>query len=114
MLFLDPKECSLEGFKIRCVGDLNKTMVGGNKKARAILVEQARIFHENGKAEIMTKVCYGHNVGRLADTPAARKILLLQKIYEFGWFHTKEWFDVLLATFKRYPTELELERLLSI
>ena len=111
-VLLIPRGCALSGFKIRCVGDLqghhiiNKSMVGGNEAARKILAACP--------PEIMADCCMGHNIGRLADTPAARKILLLQKIYEFGWFHMAEWFDVLLKTFKRYPTELELERLLSI
>jgi len=111
-ILLVPKGCALSGFKIRCVGDLqghhiiNKSKTRGNKEGRDILVACP--------LEIMAKVCYGHNVGRLSDTPAACKILLLQKIYEFGWFHMADWFKVFLATFKRYPTELELERLLSI
>lgn len=111
-ILLVPKGCALSGFKIRCVGDLqghhiiNKGNTRGNPEGRSILTACP--------PEIMALVCYAHNVGRLADTPTARKILLLQKIYQFDWFHMKEWFDVFLATFKRYPTELELERLLSI
>lgn len=109
---IDPDRCALEGFIIRCNdGELqghhiiNKSKTLGNKEGRAILAACPD--------EIMAQVCYAHNVDRLADSRAAAKILLLQKIYEHGWSHMKEWFDVFLATFKVHPTELELERLLE-
>lgn len=109
---LKPERCALEGFIIRCNdGELqghhiiNKTEVLGNSKGRAILAACPPI--------IMAQVCSAHNVGRLADSPAARKILLLQNIYKYGWDIMKEWFDLFLATFKQHRTDLELERILS-
>ena len=35
--------------------------------------------------ELMSEICYAHNVGKSADSREARKILLLQNIYLFGW-----------------------------
>lgn len=109
---LVPDKCALEGFIINCSGGkfqghhiINKSETLGNKEGRAILAACPE--------EIMAQVCSAHNVGRLADSPAARKILLLQQIYKFGWIPMKEWFTVFLATFKEYRIDLELERLLS-
>ena len=108
---LNPKGCCLIGYGIRCDGPptgghiLNKSKVRGNPEGRAILAACPD--------EIMTNQCYQHNVSRFADTPEAVKIMLLQKIYEHGYLHMAEWFDVFLATFKVHPTHLELERLIS-
>ena len=108
---LDPEHCALEGYAIPCSGTptgghiINKSKVRGNKEARAILAACP--------PEIMTVQCYQHNVSRWADTPDAVKIMLLQKIYEFGYLHMNDWFGVFLATFKVHPVDLELERLIS-
>ncbi len=118
-LVLDPKGCSLQGFGIRCDGPptgghiINKSKTQGNAEGRAILVEQARLFNLHGEAEIMSTQCSAHNVGRIADTPRAVQIQLLQKIYKYGYSHMASWFDEFLATFKEHRTELELERLLD-
>ena len=111
MIKLVYSNCALEGFKIKCSGELtgghiiHKSKATGNKEGRAILAACP--------PEIMTRQCYAHNVGRISNCREAMKIMLLQKIYEFGWFHMKEWFEIFLATFKEKPIELELERLLS-
>jgi len=116
---LDPKHCSLEGYIIPCSGRLtgghilHKSDAAGNAEGRAILVAQAKIFMETGKAEIMAWQCVAHNVNRYANSPEAKRIQLLQKIYVYGWAHMKEWFEMFLATYKVRPTELELERLLK-
>lgn len=112
-LYLKPPDgvCSLTGYAIWCDGPLqghhmiNKGKVGGNAEARKILVACPD--------EIMADVCVAHNIGRMADTPEARKILLLQKIHKYGYNHMKEWFEVFLSTFKVRPHEWELEVLLS-
>lgn len=109
--YLKAPACALEGYIIKCDGPMtgghiiHKGEVQGNAKAREILAACP--------PEIMTVQCYDHNISRWANTREAKKILLLQKIYEFGWDHIAEWFDVFLATFKVHPVELELERLLS-
>ena len=112
MIYLiNPERCALEGYAIPCSGHmtgghiLNKSKVRGNPEGRAILAACPD--------EIMTNQCYQHNVSRFADTPEAVKIMLLQKIYEFGYLHMHDWFEVFLATFKVHPVELELERLIS-
>ena len=111
--------CALAGYGTACCGELtgghiiNKSKTRGNKAGRAILVKQAKIFKETGKAEIMAVQCMEHNVNRWADEPAAVKIMLLQKIEEYGHDHMAEWFETFLATFKVRPIELELERLIA-
>lgn len=116
---LNPQGCALVGYGPKCYGRLtgghliNKSKVGGNKEGRAILVAQAKLFVETGIAEIMTLQCVAHNVNRWADEPEAVKIMLLQKIYEFGYLRMAEWFDIFLATFDVHPIDLELARLLS-
>ena len=116
---LNPVGCALIGYGCQCYGNptgghiINKSKVAGNKGGRAILVEQAKVYKATGIAEIMTHQCEAHNIDRWADEPAAVKIMLLQKIYEFGYLHMAEWFDVFLATFKVHRVDLELERLIS-
>ena len=118
-ILLNPSGCALDGYVIPCHGPLtgghilNKSKTRGNKEGRAILVAQAKLFIETGTAEIMTAQCMEHNVNRWADEPEAVKIMLLQKVYEYGYLHMAEWFDLFLGTFKVHPTELELERLIS-
>ena len=108
---LNPVGCALIGYGTRCDGPptgghiINKSKTVGNDEGRAILVACPD--------EIMANQCYTHNINRWADEPEAVKIMLLQKIYEFGFLHIEEWFEVFLATFKVHPTELELERLIS-
>ena len=116
---LNPVGCALIGYGCQCVGNpqgghiIHKGEIQGNKEGRAILVAQARLFIETGTAEIMARQCMAHNIGRLANSPEAKRIQLLQKIYEFGYIHMEEWFEVFLGTFKVWPTDLELERLIS-
>ena len=108
---LNPTGCSLIGYRIRCDGPptgghiINKSKTRGNKEGRAILAACP--------PEIMANQCYQHNINRWADEPEAVKIMLLQKIYEFGYLHMHDWFDVFLKTFKVRPIDLELERLIS-
>jgi len=108
---LNPTGCALIGYAIRCDGPptgghiINKSKTMGNAEGRAILAACPD--------EIMAYQCYQHNVSRWADTPEAVKIMLLQKIYQYGFWHMSEWFRQFLATFKVHPTDLELERLIS-
>jgi len=118
---LNPTGCALVGYGPKCYGRLtgghiiNKSKVGGNKEGRAILIAQAKLFIETGVAEIMTLQCVAHNVDRWADESEAVKIMLLQKIYEFGYIHMEDWFEVFLSTFKvrSYVHYLELRVLIS-
>lgn len=81
--------CDLQGYKIRCAGGLeghhiiNKTLARGNEEVREILVACP--------PEVMSKICEAHNVGRWADQHEARRILLLQKVWQFGLEHMREW-----------------------
>jgi len=109
---LNPVGCALIGYAVRCDGPptgghiIHKGDVQGNDEARAILAACP--------PEIMAMQCYQHNVGRLANSPEAKRIQLIQKIYEFGWWHMVEWFDEFHKCFKKIPyPELELERLIS-
>jgi hypothetical protein len=90
---LIPKKgtCCLRGFMVECVGDLqghhiiSKNMARGNPDVREILRQCPE--------EIMADVCVNHNVGKLADSPKARKVLLLQKIMQYGFTHMEEFVD---------------------
>lgn len=101
--------CALEGYRIRCAGPLtgqhiiNKSKSRGNDAVRAVLV--------SCPDELMAQVCYQHNVGRMADTPDAVRILLLQKVYRYGWQHMRDFINAL--PWKVQPPELTLERLLA-
>lgn len=83
--------CCLKGFVIDCDGPLtgqhiiSKQMARGNDAVRDIL--------RRCDDEIMSDVCYAHNVGKLADSREARKILLLQKIMQYGFAHMQQYID---------------------
>jgi hypothetical protein len=102
-------QCALQGFLVKCDGPLtgqhilNKSKARGNEEVRAILVACPD--------EVMAQVCYHHNTSRFADAPYARRILLLQKIYLYGWAHMKAFFDD-LPWKVRHP-ELTLEGMLD-
>jgi hypothetical protein len=109
---LNPVGCALIGYGTRCDGPptgghiIHKGEVQGNDEARAILAACP--------PEIMAIQCYQHNVGRFANSPEAKRIQLIQKIYEFGYWHMEEWFEEFHKCFKKIPyPELELERLIS-
>lgn len=110
---LNPTGCALIGYAIRCDGPptgghiINKSKTVGNDEGRAMLAACPD--------EIMAIQCYQHNVGRMGDTPEAVKIMLLQKIFEFGYLHMEEWFEEFLSTFKvrSYVHNLELRVLIS-
>jgi hypothetical protein len=103
--------CALQGYAIRCDGPpqnghiIHKGEVRGNDEARAILAACPK--------EIMSIQCSAHNVDRWANTHHAKRIQLLQKIYEFGWSHMEDWFENFLSIFKVRPHELTLQALLE-
>jgi len=110
-IMLNPPGCALRGFKVKCDGPIqgghiiHKDKARGNPEARAILAACPD--------EIMAPQCMAHNVGRIANSREAMRIQLLQKVYQYGWSHMKEWFEMFLSTYKVRPVELELERLLE-
>lgn len=112
-LLLDPvNTCALQGYAIRCDGPpqrghiIHKGDVQGNDKARAILAAIPD--------EIMAWQCSSHNVGRFANTSEAKRIQLLQKIYQYGWLHMYDWFEYFHSCFKKSPRpDLRLEYLLE-
>jgi hypothetical protein len=77
--------CALYGYLIGCSGELqghhliSKDMARGNDEIRDLL--------RTCPPELMAKVCVAHNVGKIADSHGARRILLLQKVYEYGLVH---------------------------
>lgn len=101
--------CRLSGYKVRCAGSLqghhiiNKTMARGNEEVREILAACP--------PEIMADICEEHNRERWADQAEARKILLLQKIYEYGWSHMQAWVDGL--PWKVQTRDLTLEGMVA-
>lgn len=101
--------CALRGFRTECSGPLtgqhilNKSKARGNEEVRALLV--------TCPAEIMATVCLSHNVDRWADTKDAQRILLLQKVWEFGYAHMSEFFRSL--PWKVPQHDLTLEALLG-
>ena len=102
--------CCLRGYIIECVGDLqghhliSKQMARGNDEVRQTLRECP--------PEIMSNVCMAHNVGKLADSPAARKILFLQKIAIYDFAHMKNFVDSL--PWKIHTHDRTLEGILSV
>lgn len=78
-------QCALRGYLIPCSGILHghhlisKQMARGNDEVRDLL--------RTCPPELMAQVCEAHNVGKLADSHNARRILLLQKVYVFGLEH---------------------------
>lgn len=79
------QQCALRGYLIPCDGPLtgqhiiSKQMARGNAEVRDLL--------RTCPPELMAQVCYQHNVGKMADSHNARRILLLQKVYEYGLEH---------------------------
>ena len=110
---LNPTGCALIGYAVRCDGPptgghiINKSKTIGNDDGRAILA--------SCPDEIMADQCYQHNISRWADTSEAVKIMLLQKIFKYGYQHMEEWFEEFLSTFKvrSYVHDLELRVLIS-
>lgn len=104
-----PGLCALSGYMVECSGPLeghhilNKSLARGNEEVRAILA--------SCPAEVISPVCQAHNVGRWADAPEARKILLLQKVHEFGLAHMRDFINGL--PWKVPMHELTLEGILG-
>jgi hypothetical protein len=102
--------CCLRGYIIECVGDLeghhliSKNMARGNSEIREIL--------RQCPPEVMCDVCSAHNVGKLADSPVARKVLLLQKIMLYDYTHMEDFIDGL--PWKVQTHDLTLRGMLSV
>lgn len=88
-IWLTPQACALEGYKVRCLGQLQKHHVLGKGWARGL----ARAVIE--PPELMADVCANHNVGKWADQHDARRILVLQAIYMHGFSRIAELIDKL-------------------
>lgn len=107
-LLVPAGHCSLEGFRIQCSGPLegnhiiNKSKARGNDAVRAILA--------SCPPEVMSDVCSAHNVARWADTDEARRIMLLQNVYRFGWARMQRFFESL--PWKASGGEFRLEAML--
>ena len=104
---LSPERCSLEDFKVACVGDcqnghmMNKSKAMGNAAVRKYLSDPMNISPQ----------CVAHNVGRFADNREAMKIQLLQKIFKHGWSAVKEYYDG--VPWKVHKVEFEIESMLE-
>ena len=81
--------CALLGVGIVCDGPLTtehiirKSAYQGSKKLKR--------YYENKMNKART--CYRHNVGKWADAPFSVKVLVIQKIFEFGWSDTHDYFN---------------------
>lgn len=95
--------CCLRGYIIECVGDmqghhiLSKQWASRNQAVRDIM--------RQCPPEIMADVCASHNVGKLADAPIARKILLLQKIMLYDYSHMEHFVDVYIGQHWKQPMQ---------
>lgn len=84
-------ECALKGYLIECRGPLHghhlisKNMARGNPEVRDLL--------RTCPALLMSDVCTAHNVGKMADSHNARRILLLQKIAVYGYAYMQAYID---------------------
>ena len=85
------RECALKGYLIECRGPLHghhlisKNMARGNPEVRDLL--------RTCPALLMSDVCTAHNVGKMADSHNARRILLLQKIAVYGYAYMQAYID---------------------
>lgn len=104
---LEPDACALKGFLVPCAGPathehiLNKGKARGNKAVREYLNESMNI----------ALTCHRHNVGKLADTRDARRIMLLQKIWAHGWSAVRDYYAA--APWKVSGQEFSLESMLE-
>jgi hypothetical protein len=86
-----PGVCALAGYKVPCSGRMtgqhivSKQMARGNEEVRDIL--------RACPPELIARCCEYHNISKYADAPEARKILLLQKVHEFGWSHMRDFIN---------------------
>jgi hypothetical protein len=93
LLWVPLGTCALYGYMIECSGGLeghhliSKDMARGNDELRNLL--------RTCPPELMSQVCTAHNVGKLADSHNARRILLLQKVYEYGLVHVWQYINSL-------------------
>lgn len=85
------KECALKGYLVACSGGLqghhliSKNMARGNAEIRDLLRTCPPI--------LISDICMAHNVGKLADSHNARRILLLQKIALYGHAYMETYID---------------------
>ena len=84
-------QCALQGFLVKCDGPLTGQHIISKQMARGNVL--IRDWLRTCPPEIMADVCYAHNVGKTADAPLARRILLLQKVYLYGWEHMRMTID---------------------
>lgn len=84
-------QCCLDGFLIRCDGPITGQHIISKQMARGN--DAIRDWLRTCPPEIMADCCYAHNVGKYADAPVARRILLLQKVFLFGWAHMEATID---------------------
>jgi hypothetical protein len=114
-LVLDPKKgtCALRGFLLRCDGPITGQHIISYQMARGNIT-----IHNILKQcddEIMADCCYRHNVGKMADAPAARKVLLLQKVHKYGWGHMQHYINIYIGQhWKLQVKHLTLEGMLDV
>ena len=87
---LDPEHCALEGFKIPCSGRLSREHIVSRSKT---INSPAAKEYLNQDKNIAKTCLLGHNVSKYSDNPQARKIMILQKVYEHGFTEMKEFYD---------------------
>lgn len=75
------------------------SMARGNKAVREIL--------KSNPPELIAYICSAHNVGRIVDTPWARRALLLRKAEVFGIEHMRSYVNSLPWKMKSYDRTFE-------
>jgi len=87
---LVPPRCALEGYIVKCSGDPSHEHI--ISKSKTIKNKAAREYLDQDK-NIAITCLLAHNVNKLSDNPTARKIMIIQKVYEHGFTEMKEFFD---------------------
>jgi len=102
--------CALEGYAIRCGRGVfhrhhivSMNLARGNDEVHAILKRYPE--------EVIGLICPAHNTSKWADTPDARRVLLLQNIWRFGWSRMRAFVNGL--PWKVHHPELTLEAMLD-
>jgi len=91
-IYPHPDRCALEGVEVECSYQypLTTEHIIRRSAYQGCSTEVKRYYERKmNKA----KTCTVHNIGKWADTPIAVKILVIQKVLEYGLTEVEEYFD---------------------